>query len=201
MSSLMTKAEFARLCQVSQPMVTKYAGAGRLAMTGKKVDALASLQRLEGHLDEGKRRAALDRLNALDDVKTTTPTLIVEEEPEADKAVAGKLQPVTQSWKAEREKAQALNAQLDLAERQGLLVDAAEVKAAVADAVTTFWSELDRRHRQKADELAGRLKLDADEAKEVRTFMARFARELQKGYSDLMHQAAEDAAPSQSKVA
>lgn len=61
----MRRADFASLCQISRPMLSKYERSGDIVVTEGEVDAGESLAKLAGRLDEDKRQAALANLGAL----------------------------------------------------------------------------------------------------------------------------------------
>ena len=177
-SQLMTKTEFSRLCQVSHPMMAPQKYGSLLIMKGKKVDAVASLAALEGHLDEAKRRAALAHLGQA-----------------APPPASGDVIDFPTSHRARKEKADADMKELDLLERQGLLVPAAEVEVAIADAVQTYFAEVDRRKHQAADALSGKLNLTLEQAREVRAFFDEFTRNLRASYAKAMQVKAEASSP------
>ncbi len=204
----MTKAEFSRLCGISGAMVSKYARTGRLeiCILGK-VDAKASLKLLEGSLDENKRRAALLKLAGINVPETTnakgdsrSPSAKTEEiPPETSKRSTWNNQQTDDetpiSWKAQRDRAAAKLAELDLEQRLGSLCDAREVHAAAADTTATFFSELERRQRIDADAFSASLALNAEQAKKLRILIADRDKEIRANFAEKMRAAAEAAAP------
>lgn len=182
---MMTQAAFARLCQISPVMVTKYAAGGYIVRKGKGVDAGASLERLEGHLDETKRRAATERLDAEEALKRgdapelslSAATMESEESPALAKET-----PLYIANLTERQ-ARAGITQLDLLERQQLLTDPVEVNRAIRNAVAQYWSELEFGLRQEADEMSAELKHNADQARQFRAILFRRNRSLRERFA------------------
>lgn len=162
---MISQADFARLAGVSKQMVSKYKRDGRLEIVGGLVDAAASLARLEGVLDEEKRRAALKKL-------TAAPAPIVQPAPAKDdleaRIAALTAKVADRTDKQRRERVEADKAELEFLTLTGRLIDAAEVRKAIEDAVSTFWSEIQRRERDDSDQLASRLRLDAAQSRTLR---------------------------------
>lgn len=201
---MMSKAEFARLCQVKHPMFSPQKWGPLLSMRGNKVDAVESLKTLAGHLDETKRRAAIKRLEDLAETAEITPTETRAEPPMFSEPDAGDAPPAGDgadnviehpSWRVRKDRADALNREIELAERMGQLVDATEVRLAIGDAVATFWSELDRARRHDANSIAGELQLNADQAHMLRRALADRDRRFRNGFAETMRKKAGDAMP------
>jgi hypothetical protein len=194
----MSQAAFAKLCGVSSMMVSKQKASGFVVIKSRKVDAAESLKLLEGHLDEGKRRAAIERLASIDQV-TTAPRAhsgdTRGENEGGDGGLTVPAQPHSTSWRVKKDEAEAKLRQLDLAERTGLLVDAIEVRKAIEDAVTAFWSEVDRRRRQSADEISIALELDAKQTLEFRKLLMLHDHQIRKDYAAAMQAAADTVTP------
>lgn len=182
---LLSQAKFARLCNVSAMMISKYAADGGLAKKGALVDARASLALLEGRLDEAKRRAALAKI---DEAPVANDRDDLPPPPSPG-------EPESLSWRAQRDQADAKLKQLDLLERQGALVSAADVRMAIEDAVTSFWTEAERRIRQEADEIAVKLKLSNEQAAALREMMRARERRLRADFADAMRRMAGETAP------
>jgi hypothetical protein len=201
----MKKAAFARFVGISRQMVSKYADDGRLVMAGDRVDARASLARLEGHLDENKRRAALLKLAGIDPGALGPlgggAAASGDGDPGGAAASAaaaggdGKIIDFTAaSWRARRERAQAIAAEIDLDERFGHLLCAEEVKKSYEDTIATYWSEVERMIRPVAAEIASALKLDAEQAAEQRRLIeTAFIRPLRQNISAAMRRMAAEA--------
>lgn len=172
----MNQAEFAGLCDVSPMQISKYKAAGRLAFTGKKVDARQSLQQLEGHLDENKRRAALAKLDNQAKVAGA---------PSAENVIDLKSgePPEASGWKARGDMFKAKEAELSYHERVGALLDSAEIAAAIEAVIADFWTETEQRVKLKAAEYASDLKIDATQAARLRSLMLRDNRELRADYA------------------
>ena len=191
----MNQSKFAALCDVSGAMISKYAVAGRLKFNGRKVDAAESLKALEGHLDEDKRRAAVKRLVEID--AKAPPALfdvfagdLKNEEP----GVGDPMQPV--GWKARREMYQAKEAELSYHERVGLLIDASEVGAAIESVVAIFWNEAERLVKMDAAEISSELKLDANQASQLRIILLRNNRRLRENFSQSCQKASQVSGPT-----
>jgi hypothetical protein len=185
----MSQAKFAELCGVSAMMISKHKASGFVVLKRGKVDAGASLETLEGHLDETKRRAAVERLRSLEALAPCPPAPECANDCQAENVV-----PIA-SWRVQKDKADAQLRQLELAERTRQLVDAIEVRKAVEDAVTAFWSELDRRRRQETDEIATALGLDAENTRALRGLIEQRDRSFRQDYAEAMKNMAEGAAP------
>ena len=199
MNSVMSKAAFARLCQVSQPMISKYAGDDRLVMVGAKVDVRKSLMALAGRLDEQKRRAALARLDAEEEI--APPAEKADDSVTPPEAPAASTVAAPLSDKARRDRIDADIKEAELGERLGRLVDVVDVRLAVEDTVATFWSEAERRLRQETDEIAAALKLSVEDAKILRRLLGQNSKRLRQDFSDAMQAASDQVAPKKKAAA
>lgn len=184
-------------------MISKYAADGGLSKRGALVDARASLALLEGRLDETKRRAALAKL---EDIPEPASGAGDDGPPAAARApfapaAGAPIEAETLSWRMQRDQADARLKQLDLLERQGALVSAADVRLAIEDAVTSFWTESERRIRQEADEIAVALKLNTAQAVALRDAMRARERRLTADFAEAMRRMAGDAAPRAANAA
>lgn len=202
----MKKADFGRFVGISRQMVSKYAEAGRLALVGGRVAARASLMRLEGHLDEGKRRAALLRLAGIDpgfagglmDGAAGPP-------PPSD--AAGKTEAAgaprenvidlgARSAKARADEARARLLEIELDKALGNLLCAEEVKRVYQDTIAVYWSEIDRIIRPASLEIAAALKLDAAAAAEHRRLIEeRLIKRLRENIVEAMERLIEETGP------
>lgn len=201
----LNQAQFAQLVCCSKQLISKHGQAGRLVTNeAGRVRPKESLMRLEGHLDEGKRRAALLRLAGLpaDFAGAREPPRSVDGDtmsPSARKngAAAGNGQDKDntvvefRSWRVQKERADAMLREIELAERMGELVYADEVRAATRDIVATFWSEVDRGRRLGVDEIAGELGLDAAQAQKLRALIHRRERQLRENFGAAMQRMAD----------
>ncbi|WP_395077398.1 hypothetical protein [Hyphococcus sp.] len=183
MSETMTKSAFARLCQVSHPNFAPAKWGQFLVLRGGKVDAKASLDALEGRLDESKRKAALEKLKNRP-APPATEAAAVDEDPADDEPAATTAPAASEptSFKAERDMYAAKNAQIDYLERVGALIDAAEVGAAIESLVATFWAEADLALKMDAAEIASDLELDGEQARKLRNMMIRRNRVLRQNF-------------------
>jgi transcriptional regulator with XRE-family HTH domain len=180
----MSQSKFADFVGVSKQMVSKYKADGRLAMQGDLVDAARSLEKLEGTFDETKRRAAIARLQS-----QPAPSSSPAAAPVNDDAP-------TLSWKAERERADAMIRKLDLEERMGQLVDARMVRLAIADVVSQFWSETERRQSLDVSEMAAALGLDPEQTRALRSALRRRDEDLRRAFSGSLMNSVTARAPS-----
>lgn len=185
MTTLMTKAEFARLCQVSEPMMSPRKYGPYLVMVRGKVDARATLMALEGRLDAAKWRAARDKLDAAD--KAPPPLLAAPDRPalaagddagDDDDTLAE-----PKGWKARGDMFKAKEAELSYHERVGALVPADEVGAGIEAVIADFWTETERRVKLDAAEIASDLKLDAERAARLRTLLTKKNRDTRADFA------------------
>ncbi len=150
----MLRAEFAALCGVTKPMITKYAGDERLVFAdAKHIDPEASLALLEGTLDEGKRRAALQTLadqRAREAPPATVAPPVTPPPPSAE-------QP--RSAKAGLEEVKLQLANIELAERAGKLVSAADVERRAWEAIAAMRTAYDQARADTAEQLCRDLNL------------------------------------------
>ena len=179
----MRQAEFARLVGIAKSTLSEHTAAGRVVVRAGRVDPIATLARLEGHLDEAKRRAALEALGELVAAPPTIlPSPAVEiEEPPPDAAA-----PVSTSHKARREYFLAKQAELDYRERVGQLIAVDLVAKSGQDVIATFCSELDRLQRADADEMASALRLTTDQARDLRRLVSERDRRLRRDVSQAL---------------
>lgn len=189
----MRQVEFARLCGVSAQAISKHAQAGRLVRAGGGgVDAKASLQALEGHLDEAKRRRALLKLAGLDEALAGSAG-----EAAADRGGGNVVDfqeaSAAISWRGRRDKAAALMAELELEERLGALVRAADIAAAVESMIARFWSETEHALKIDALEIVAELDLDAAQAAKMRAALIRRNRTLRENFARVCRAVAEGA--------
>ena len=68
----MRRADFAFLCQISRPMLSKYERSGDIVVTDGEVDAAESLAKLAGRLAEDKRQTALLNLTGLGERRSSS---------------------------------------------------------------------------------------------------------------------------------
>ncbi len=208
----MKKSEFARLCQITPPMISKYDRAGKIAHGPGGVDALKSLQRLAGHLDEGKRTAAIlalaDGLAAPPAMPVTAPA--PGDHPPADEAPAldgdaaradiaasaGRIADLEkqkaalqaaiadQSEKRRREKIEADLKELEYLRAVGKLVSFDDSKRALDDIGIRFWTEVTRREREDADIVSAALGLDQVRAQKLRNLFRERMNRLRQDFAD-----------------
>jgi hypothetical protein len=185
MSELMTKAAFARLCQISQPMLSPGKYGPYLVMERGKVDARASLTALEGRLDTAKWTDARDKLDAAE--KAGPPPLAAV----ADKAGTdgdgehGDASEIAepQGWKARRDKFAALTAEVDYLKLVGALVDATEIGAGIEAIIADFCTVSEQSLKLDAAEIASELKLDVDGAAKLRSMLIKRHRDMRANLS------------------
>lgn len=135
---LMTRSEFARHLGVAKSYVTKLGNQGRLVLAE------------DGRI---RVRATLELIRSTTGAPArATPAVLTEE---------------MTDWKERKERAQALQAEMDVAQRRGTLILATDVRAAVVDAATTLRTRLERL----PDQLAAQLAAATDEQR-VRALLA-----------------------------
>lgn len=175
MNTMMTKAEFARLCRVSQPMMSPTKYGPYLVMRGELIAARETLKALEGRLDTTKWREAMAKLDAAD--KAPPPLLAAPEKPPAaSDAIAADdddLLAEPMGWKARGDMFKAKEAELSYHERVSALVPSDEIAAGVESVIADFWTETERRVKIDAAEIASELKLDAERAAKLRSLLIR----------------------------
>lgn len=156
----MNQAAFASLIGVSGPMVSKYSSRGLLVRgESGEIDAVASLDLLEGHLSEDKRAKAL----AVLDQRTGG---------EPGSRPAKEKLPTARSGRALRDDIEAEMKALDLAERKRDLVLAADVDDKARDAVTIFRESRSNSRREIADKLCAQFGIASDRAPALVRFLA-----------------------------
>lgn len=155
--TLATSAEFARIAGFKPSYVRQLKLDGRLVLAddGKKIDVQASLARIAASRDPSKAAVAArhaEARSASRDEEPEEPAEIPPSDPNA---------PRYQEARARREHYQALAAQRDFEVSMGNLLDAKEVEAVIADAVTSFRTRLETLQ----DALAPQLAAEPDEVR------------------------------------
>lgn len=152
MTNVMKPADFARLCDVSTSMVSKYKRLGFLRTDAAGlVDVRASLAALQGTMDERRRKAALDRLALVGAPAAPSITVL----PAADAA---------RTPKAEREHWDAISAKLRAQKEASQLIEIAAVETVLADAIAAFRASADSARADQADRIAAAFGIPADKA-------------------------------------
>jgi len=133
--TLKSQSDFAAMIGVSPSQISQLKAAGRLVMQGRMVDAEASLQLIADTEDPGKigvkARHAAERLQKQDAI-TATPTEPAPA-PYSGEEITGKAGSVYQQARAMKESYAAKQAKIAYEREVGLLLDAQEVRLAVAD--------------------------------------------------------------------
>lgn len=142
----MNKARFAALIGVSGAQVSKYGDA--IVVSDGAVDVEASLINLEGRLDEAKRQKALSAFGG-------NPA---GARPPADSA------PRQASGKARYDDARAELAEIELAQKRGDLLSAADVELVAYEAVAAMREAQGGGRREFADRLCADFGIDASRA-------------------------------------
>jgi hypothetical protein len=156
----MNQAAFASLIGVSGPMVSKYGARGLLARTDAgDIDPLASLDLLQGHLSDDKHAKAMSLLG-----HKAAAT--------AAAGQAGGRPPAAKTGKALKDDIEAEMKALDLAERKGELVLAAEVDDRARDAVAIFRESRANARREIAEKLCAQFGIASDRVSAVTRFLA-----------------------------
>jgi hypothetical protein len=141
----MNKARFAELIGVSGAQVTKYGDA--IVIDGGQVDVEASLANLEGRLDETKRQRALAVLGGL-----------------SAAAKPAENAPRQPSGKSRYDDARAQLAEIELAEKKGELLSAAEVEMVAYEAIAAMREAQAGGRREFADRLCADFGIDPSRA-------------------------------------
>jgi len=150
------RSAFASLCGISPQMVSKYAASGLIVEDGRMVDAGASLVLLEGRLDEGKRRAALEALAG-------SPVL-------SKSASDGE---VAKSAKSQKDEVELQLKRLQYGREAGELVAADEVDAAARAAVASLREAFGNRRRDIASGICLAFDLPPEKATPLARHLAR----------------------------
>lgn len=193
----MFRADFARLCDVSPSMISKYARRGLIVLRQDRwVRVADTLAALEGHLDEEKRTAAL---KALAKAEAALPPLLAvagggappaASQDDSDAPGAAPAEP--QGWKGRRDKFAALTAEVDYHERVGALVDAGEIAAGVEAVIADFCSVTEQSLKLDVAEIAAELDLSLDQARTLKTKLQARSRALRANFARVCRKAAED---------
>lgn len=149
----MKRQAFADLIGVSKQMVSKYASSGLIAEDGGDVDAAASLELLEGRLDEDKRAKALAALAAIEGSRPAPTTSRGE-------AVA----PVRQSAKVQKDEVELQLKRLQYGREAGELVSADDIDAAARQAVASLREAFGNRRRDMAERICLDFGIPAEKA-------------------------------------
>jgi hypothetical protein len=153
-------------------MVSKYEADGRIVVDGLEVDVLATLQMLEGRLDEAKRQRALELFETVGKSHTPSP------------AGAGVERP--KSAKVEREEIERDLKALQLGRESGELVAVEDVEAAARAAIAAMRKTFNNARRDAASRICATFGIPADRqaalarflGQEFETAMGAFAREM-----------------------
>ncbi|MFN3464732.1 MAG: hypothetical protein ACK4X1_11725 [Terricaulis sp.] len=142
----MKRVEFAELAGITPAMVTKYDDQGLIAFSSPKVvDARATLQLLAGRLDEDKRQAALEKLDALDRI-AANDTSAPEAPPLAARTGA-------KNAKTEIDELKRDKLLVELAEKSGDLIPIATVERVILDAIAEMQAAFDQETHATAAQL------------------------------------------------
>lgn len=142
----MKRVEFAELAGITPAMVTKYDDQGLIVFSSPKVvDARATLQQLAGRLDEDKRQAALEKLDALDRIAAN----------DAAPPESPTLTPRTGAKNAKTEIDELKRDKLlvELAEKSGDLIPMASVERVILDAIAEMQAAFDQETHATAAQL------------------------------------------------
>ena len=182
----MSQAAFAAFCGVSRMAISKHKKNGRLILIDDKVDPLNSLIALEGHLEEGKRRAALARLGQAPSFVESHDLDAAQNNQNRAAPPAGAVQQVFRSDKLRKEKTDADMAEIALEKMKGNLVDRFMVEELIADATRSFWSLADQSLGADIDAIATELELTNEQITKIRALLKSRKRRLQQEFSDMM---------------
>jgi hypothetical protein len=158
--SAMSIAEFARHIKVSPGYVSQLKSAGRLVLTDGKVDAEASLQRIADTQDPSKIGVVARHEKARAEKLTEAPAGSAPPAPALDD-MAGKAGSAYQQARAMKEKYNAQMARIAYEQAVGILLVAADARAAVMNGDVIIRSRLE----SLPDLLAPQLAAETDEQK------------------------------------
>jgi len=156
-ANLASFAEFARLRGFKASYVTELRKAGRLVLTddGKAVRVAESIARIAATRDPSHAAVAERHAAQREGAATTAAPTPPIAPPAANGAADDDSNSTGYSyWRERREKAAALTAERDNAVDEGLLLEAAKVEAAVANAGSRIRSTLEAMPYELAPELA-----------------------------------------------
>ena len=154
----MKRSAFASLCGVSKQMVSKYEASGLIVTSGDGVDAAASLEILEGRLDEGKRRAALAALEGVQPARLVPPN-----------QGSGRMS----SAKVQKDEVELRLKQLQYGREAGELVLAEDIDSAARAAVAALREAFGNRRREIAEGICLQFGLAPDKASPMARHLAR----------------------------
>jgi len=160
---LMSQSDFAAHIGVNRSHVTQLKNAGRLVMQDGKVDAEASIKRIEDTKDPAKEGVA----------KRHQQERSQKEQCPIDKTTVSGTGSRFQSAKARREEANAELTEIELQTKRGQLLVADEVKLAVADGDTIIRNRLE----SLPDILAPQLAAEMDEQR-IRSILMDYTESL-----------------------
>lgn len=142
----MKRVEFAELAGITPAMVTKYDDQGLIIFSAPKiVDARGTLQQLAGRLDEDKRQAALEKLDALDRIAANDTT--------APEAPALAPRTGVKNAKTEIDELKRDKLLVELAEKSGDLIPIATVERVILDAIAEMQAAFDQETHATAAQL------------------------------------------------
>lgn len=167
--SLMSQADFARHMGATPSYITQLKTAGRLVMQGAMVNVEASKQRIEDTKDPSKAgvadRHGQEREQKSFDSDASAPLSTGQDRPQSAgpsiNDITGKAGSVYQQSRAMKEKYNAMQAKIAYEKEVGILLVAADAKAAVADGDAIIRNRLE----SLPDMLAPQLAAENDEQK------------------------------------
>ena len=164
----MNSAEFATLCAISKPMVSKYNAAGLISMNGKQVDARVSLEWLAGRLDETKRRAALEKLDVIEaGGMVAEPALGANALPRNTSSQSAVMNP-----KVRKDYFASLTAELEYRKKAGELLLTSDVAQQAQLAIEAMREKFSNDRRQMAQKLCAHFDLPPDREAAIVRFLS-----------------------------
>lgn len=187
----MNGQEFADLCGISGPMVSKYAAKGCIARgAGGEILPLDSLELLDGHLDDDKRIAALRKLTG--------------EADEAPKNATGRL-PLAVAGDQTRRQLDEIKldtARMTLARESGTLIPIDEAESAAWSAIGKLKEGFDTARRGMVEKMQRELGLSPSTTALVTRLLKEFEAKGLNAFADSMEALADSASlPPQAAVA
>lgn len=186
----MNGQEFANLCGISGAMVSKYAAKGCIVRdSGGAILPFDSLEALDGHLDDDKRRRALQKL-----------TGEVPAEAAAD-ALAPSLPLAGDETRRQLEQIKLQRAKNELARESGELIPVDDAVSAAWEAIGQLKTAFDAARRAATERALRDLGLPPASAPVVTRLLREFESAGLRGFAEAMAALAKDAPASTSTLA
>lgn len=174
----MTDTEFARICGVTQPMISKYRRRGLVVNNDSgEIDYFETLSRLEGHLDEDKRLAALRHFTEGGEFDFDG----AEEGNDSGPKAAPR-----RSARTMLDEIRLESARIDLQAKAGKLIQVEEVEASVIEAVSALKMALGTAGADLARDLETTFGVPFDKRAGLKPRLRRFEMAVLGAFSEAM---------------